>query len=96
MRADGRQFDELREITFQRDFTEYALGSVLVSLIDSIPRLLALESGAVATECSVCAMALSKRSKTRQECFNLTSLFVGCTLTSTSLGGMSKDNIAIG
>ena len=31
MRADGRQHDELRPITFQRDFTESAAGSVLVS-----------------------------------------------------------------
>ena len=31
MRADGRQYDELRNISFQRDYTEYALGSVLVS-----------------------------------------------------------------
>lgn len=31
MRADGRQPDELRPITFERDFTEQAAGSVLVS-----------------------------------------------------------------
>jgi ribonuclease PH len=31
MRADGRQADELRPITFQRDFTVQAAGSVLVS-----------------------------------------------------------------
>ena len=31
MRPDGRQPDELRPITFQRDFTEQAAGSVLVS-----------------------------------------------------------------
>jgi ribonuclease PH len=31
MRADGRQPDELRPITFVRDFTEQAAGSVLVS-----------------------------------------------------------------
>jgi ribonuclease PH len=30
-RADGRQPDQLRPITFQRDFTEFAAGSVLVS-----------------------------------------------------------------
>src|SRR5215510_11072046 len=31
MRIDGRQPDELRPITFERDFTEAAAGSVLVS-----------------------------------------------------------------
>jgi ribonuclease PH len=31
MRVDGREADELREITFERDFTEAAAGSVLVS-----------------------------------------------------------------
>ena len=31
MRADGRQPDDLRPITFERDFTEQAAGSVLVS-----------------------------------------------------------------
>jgi ribonuclease PH len=31
MRIDGRQADELRPITFERDFTEAAAGSVLVS-----------------------------------------------------------------
>ncbi|MCU1454623.1 MAG: RNAse [Acidimicrobiales bacterium] len=31
MRHDGRQPDELREITFERDFTDQAAGSVLVS-----------------------------------------------------------------
>jgi ribonuclease PH len=31
MRADGRQSDELRPISFERDFTEQAAGSVLVS-----------------------------------------------------------------
>jgi ribonuclease PH len=31
MRADGRQPDELRPITFERDFTIHAAGSVLVS-----------------------------------------------------------------
>ncbi|MEO6988841.1 MAG: ribonuclease PH, partial [Aquihabitans sp.] len=31
MRADGRQPDELRPITFERDFTVQAAGSVLVS-----------------------------------------------------------------
>ena len=31
MRIDGRQLDELRPITFERDFTEAAAGSVLVS-----------------------------------------------------------------
>ena len=30
-RADGRQPDQLRPISFQRDFTEFAAGSVLVS-----------------------------------------------------------------
>ncbi|MGI8778480.1 MAG: ribonuclease PH [Acidimicrobiales bacterium] len=32
MRADGRQPDDLRPVSFQRDFTEFALGSVLVSM----------------------------------------------------------------
>ena len=31
MRSDGRQPDELRQITFERDFTVQAAGSVLVS-----------------------------------------------------------------
>src|SRR6188474_2648941 len=31
MRADGRQNDELRPISFERDFTVQAAGSVLVS-----------------------------------------------------------------
>ena len=31
MRADGRQPDELRPITFERDFTDAAAGSILVS-----------------------------------------------------------------
>lgn len=31
MRFDGRRDDELRPITFERDFTEFAAGSVLVS-----------------------------------------------------------------
>ncbi|NDE59038.1 MAG: ribonuclease PH, partial [Acidimicrobiia bacterium] len=30
-RADGRQHDELRPLSFERDFTEMAAGSVLVS-----------------------------------------------------------------
>ncbi|HEX9505473.1 MAG TPA: ribonuclease PH, partial [Acidimicrobiia bacterium] len=30
MRRDGREPDELRLITFTRDFTEFAAGSVLV------------------------------------------------------------------
>ena len=30
-RHDGRQVDELRPISFQRDFTEFAAGSVLVT-----------------------------------------------------------------
>lgn len=30
-RADGRSADQLREITFERDFTEFASGAVLVS-----------------------------------------------------------------
>ncbi|MCB1004347.1 MAG: ribonuclease PH [Acidimicrobiales bacterium] len=30
-RADGRQVDELRPVSFQRDFTEFAAGSVLVT-----------------------------------------------------------------
>ena len=48
-RIDGRQPDELRPITFERDFTEFALGSVLVSMgktrvlctasvLDEVPR----------------------------------------------------------
>ena len=32
MRRDGRQPDDLRPITFSRDFTEFAAGSVLVSM----------------------------------------------------------------
>jgi ribonuclease PH len=32
VRRDGRQFDELRPLTFHRDFTEHAAGSVLVSM----------------------------------------------------------------
>ncbi|HLF98967.1 MAG TPA: ribonuclease PH [Acidimicrobiia bacterium] len=32
MRADGREPNELRPVTFHRDFTEFALGSVLVSM----------------------------------------------------------------
>jgi len=32
MRADGRQPDDLRPVSFQRDFTEFAPGSVLVSM----------------------------------------------------------------
>ncbi len=31
MRADGRQPDELRPITFERDYTDFAAGSVLVT-----------------------------------------------------------------
>ena len=31
MRPDGRQNNELREVSFERDFTEMALGSCLVS-----------------------------------------------------------------
>lgn len=31
MRADGRKPDDLRVVTFERDFTEFAAGSVLVS-----------------------------------------------------------------
>ena len=31
-RVDGRQLDELRPVTFERDFTEFAPGSVLVSM----------------------------------------------------------------
>lgn len=31
MRADGRSTDQLRDITFERDFTEFAHGSVLAS-----------------------------------------------------------------
>lgn len=31
MRKDGRQADELRPVTFERDYTEFAAGSVLVS-----------------------------------------------------------------
>ncbi|MDA8080246.1 MAG: ribonuclease PH [Actinomycetota bacterium] len=32
MRRDGRQVDEIRSCTFERDYTEMALGSVLVSM----------------------------------------------------------------
>jgi len=32
LRADGRALDELRRVTFERDFTEFAPGSVLVSM----------------------------------------------------------------
>ncbi|MCL5076763.1 MAG: ribonuclease PH [Actinobacteria bacterium] len=32
MRRDGRQVDEIRECTFERDYTEMALGSVLVAM----------------------------------------------------------------
>jgi ribonuclease PH len=32
LRADGRAIDELRPVSFERDFTEFALGSVLVSM----------------------------------------------------------------
>ena len=32
LRADGRTLDELRQVTFQRDFTVFAPGSVLVSM----------------------------------------------------------------
>jgi len=32
MRADGRQPDDLRPVSFQRDFTEFAAGSVLVAM----------------------------------------------------------------
>ena len=32
MRADGRQPDDLRPASFQRDFTEFAAGSVLVTM----------------------------------------------------------------
>ena len=32
MRADGRRPDDLRPVSFQRDFTEFAPGSVLVSM----------------------------------------------------------------
>jgi ribonuclease PH len=35
MRPDGRQPDELRDITFERDFTTMAAGSVLVSFGDT-------------------------------------------------------------
>lgn len=35
MRPDGRQPDELRPITFERDFTDAAMGSVLVSFGDT-------------------------------------------------------------
>ena len=35
MRADGRRPDELRSITFERDFTVHAAGSVLVSFGDT-------------------------------------------------------------
>src|SRR5207248_1689339 len=31
-RRDGRRSDDLRKVTFQRDFTEFAMGSVLVSM----------------------------------------------------------------
>src|SRR5688500_11875680 len=31
-RVDGREADELRSITFERDFTELAAGSVLISM----------------------------------------------------------------
>src|SRR5437764_15157334 len=31
-RSDGREPDDLRPLTFQRDFTEFAAGSVLVSM----------------------------------------------------------------
>ncbi|MEP6298378.1 MAG: ribonuclease PH, partial [Ilumatobacter sp.] len=34
-RPDGRSADELRPITFQRDFTEMAEGSVLVGFGDT-------------------------------------------------------------
>ena len=48
-RRDGRQPDELRPLVFERDFTEFALGSVLVSMgktrvlctasvLDEVPR----------------------------------------------------------
>ena len=32
MRRDGRDHEQLRPLTFQRDFTEFALGSVLVTM----------------------------------------------------------------
>ncbi|MHB1504972.1 MAG: ribonuclease PH [Acidimicrobiales bacterium] len=32
MRADGRAFDDLRQVAFERDFTVFAPGSVLVSM----------------------------------------------------------------
>ena len=32
LRADGRSLDELRPVTFQRDFTVFAPGSVLVAM----------------------------------------------------------------
>ena len=32
VRRDGRQPDELRPVTFVRDYTEFAAGSVLVSM----------------------------------------------------------------
>ena len=32
LRADGRRVDELRPVSFERDFTVFALGSVLVSM----------------------------------------------------------------
>jgi ribonuclease PH len=35
MRPDGRQPDELRPITFERDFTQAAAGSILVSFADT-------------------------------------------------------------
>src|ERR687892_2852887 len=31
MRPDGREWDELRPVTFERDYTEMTLGSVLVT-----------------------------------------------------------------
>ena len=49
-----------------------------------------LESGWVGEEASVCAMARSRRSRTRQEWRKRTSRFVGCTFTSTSLAGTSR------
>ena len=53
-------------------------------------------SGSVATCSRVFAIALSSLSKTLQECFKRTSRFVGCTLTSTSPAGISKESTAIG
>ena len=32
MRNDGRKIDQLRPITFERNFTKYASGSVLVTM----------------------------------------------------------------